>query len=198
MRTYIERAMDFIAEVYPFIKDFESPWTTRRNIREYNAVKTRNVIVKNGCARIALITSDYVVKWDYDEDEVEEVGGCENEVSLYSIAELEGFAYLFAQITRFEYKGRYFYIMPRVRGIRESNGRAWQYMTNTERLWCESHNLTDLHCNNYGLTKGKITIVDYGFVQAGVKEYTTSESSSSPSTSELSRWWENVQKVSEG
>ena len=131
MRTYIERAMDFIAEVYPFIKDFESPWTTRRNIREYNAVKTRNVIVKNGCARIALITSDYVVKWDYDEDEVEDIGGCENEVSLYAVAELEGFAYLFAQITRFEYKGRYFYIMPRVRGIRESNGRAWQYMTDS-------------------------------------------------------------------
>lgn len=163
MRSYEERAKDFIKEIFPFLRDFESPWTTRQDVLMYNASRTRNVKFACGCARIALMTSDYVVKWDYDADEVRSIGGSENEVALYEIAEREGFAYLFAKTTRYEYNGQRFYIMPRVRGINDRNGRAWQYMTDAERAWCQNHYLTDLHCNNYGLVNHKVIIVDYGF-----------------------------------
>ena len=184
MRSYEERAKDFIKEIFPFLRDFESPWTTRQDVRMYNASRTRNVKVACGCARIALLTSDYVVKWDYDEDEVNAVGGSENEIALYEIAEKEGFAYLFAKITRYEYNGRKFYIMPRVNGIHDSNGRAWQYMTNAERAWCQNHYLTDLHCNNYGLVNHKVIIVDYGFqtdkIEDGSDSYLVKEWNETP------------------
>lgn len=184
MRSYEERAKDFIKEIFPFIQDFESPFTTRKDIRTFNARFTRNVKVACGCARIALITSDYVVKWDYDDYEVESVGGSENEIALYAIAEQEGFAYLFAKITRYEYEGRKFYIMPRVRGINEDNGRAWQYMTEAECKWCQDHYLTDLHCGNYGLTKRGVVIVDYGFqvdkIYGGSDSYLVQEWNDNP------------------
>ena len=161
MRTYEDRAKDFIKEVFPFIESM-NVWTIRDEIQIYNRANSRKVKVSNGCARIALITSDYVVKFDYDEYEVESIGGCENEIKLYAIAEAEGFAYMFAKITRYEYKGRKFYIMPRVRGI-DPDGwwHADHYMNDEERDFCDRHYITDLHCGNFGFRKGRVCIVDY-------------------------------------
>ena len=161
MRSYEERAKDFIKEVFPFIQDFESPFTTRANIRTFNARFTRNVKVACGCARIALITSDYVVKYDYDPSEVECIGGCDNELELFYYAKREGFDYLFAEITAYNYKDRNFYIMPRIRGIGSSEYYAEHYMTNAEKDFCRRYRVTDLHSHNYGFRKGKVCIVDY-------------------------------------
>lgn len=162
MRNYEERAKDFIAEVYPYIHniicDREAVFDA---IDEFNNSHNRKVIVKHGIARIALITSDYVVKFDYDSWEVDGVGGGESEVKFYKLAEQEGYAYLFAKVTRYRHEGVTFYIMPRVRGIRSGHGYAQNYMTNNERYWCESHRLSDLHSYNYGFRNGKVCIVDY-------------------------------------
>lgn len=164
MRNYIERAKDFIKAVLPYIEnDMFDPWSLRTDIRKFNAEHSRAVRVASGCARVALITSDYVVKFEYDEYEVQSIGGCENEIYLYNLAKQDGFAYLFAEITPVEWAGRTFYVMPRIRGINEYNGRGWRYMTNAERDWCERHSLTDLHCGNFGFRNGHICIVDYGF-----------------------------------
>ena len=165
MRSYIERAQDFIKEIFPYIGEWNDPWDITRDIRDFNEQCNRKVIMKHGIARIALITSDYVVKFDFDEEEVEYVGGCDNEMELYALAEKDGFAYLFAKITEFTYNGRNFYIMPRIRGISEERNWRWfgdHFMTEEENAWCERHNLTDLHCNNYGFRNGHICIVDYG------------------------------------
>ena len=163
MRNYEDRAKDFIKEVFPYIVDDMSyPFAVRKHIREYNARYTRNVKVSNGVARIALITSDYVVKFNYDEYEVDCVGGCEDEMATYEMAEREGFAYLFAKISRFSYCGRNFYIMPRINGIgRYDDKYANDFMTQEERDWCEEHDISDLHCNNYGFRKGRVCIIDY-------------------------------------
>lgn len=162
MRNYEERAKDFIKEVYPFIEGRLTPYWVKKEISVYNSCNKRRVRVGHGLARIALITSDYVVKWDYDEEAVNEIGGCENEIALYARAEADGFAYLFAKITRYEYKGRKFYIMPRVDHIGEYECEyADEFMTEKEKEWCEEHDLTDLHCNNYGFRKGRVCIVDY-------------------------------------
>lgn len=164
MRNYVERAKDFIKEVFPYIQDdMEYPWILQNKIRQYNADHTRNVKVMSGCARVALLTSDYVVKFDYDEDEVQCIGGSQNEVYLYEIAKREGFDYLFAEITHVVWMNHDFYIMPRIYGINDDNGRGWQYMTYEEREWCKEHSLTDLHCGNYGFRNGHICIVDYGY-----------------------------------
>lgn len=161
MRTYEERAKDFIKEAFPYLSGM-NPSAVEEDMAIFNRANSRHVAVRHGIARIALITSDYVVKYDYDEDEVESVGGGEAEVRLYAHAMKEGFAYLFAKVTRYEYQGRKFYIMPRVRGIgRDGWNYAEDYMTEEEKDFCDRHDLCDLHCNNYGFRNGKVCIVDY-------------------------------------
>ena len=161
MRTYEERAKDFIKEAFDYLSGAH-PATVRADMEIFNRANSRHVQVKNGIARIALITSDYVVKYDYDEDEVESVGGGESEVSLYAHAVEEGFDYLFAKVTRYEYRGRKFYIMPRIHGVGKDDWNyADHYMTADEESFCNRHDLCDLHGNNYGFRNGKVCIVDY-------------------------------------
>jgi hypothetical protein len=165
MRNYEERAKDFIKEIFPYISDFTDLYSVYEDVNTFNYDRNRKVKVSHGCARIALITSDYVIKFDFDSEEVKFIGGCDNEMELYAKAEAEGFAYLFAKITEFSYNGKYFYIMPRIRGINENKNWAHfanYFMTPEETAWCNRHHLTDLHCNNYGFRNGKICIVDYG------------------------------------
>ena len=65
MRSYIERAKDFIKEIYPYLAraDFEC-WNTMNIVEQYNHDYSRKVLFRHGIARVALITSDYVVKFD--------------------------------------------------------------------------------------------------------------------------------------
>ena len=162
MRNYVDRAMDFIEQIYPFIKDdLLNPYTLHKGIDAFNERYSRKVKYFHGCARIALLTSDYVIKYDYDEEEVACLGGCKDEVRLYEWASEQGFGYLFAEITPTEYDGHIFYIMPRIRGIGTGRYRAWHYLTPAETEFCTSNSITDLHINNYGFRKGKVCIVDY-------------------------------------
>ena len=161
MRNYIERAKDFIEQVYPYVAHCTNVWDVGQRIKMYNADYTRNVIVKNGLSRIALITSDYVVKFDYDPNEACCIGGCENELELYSWAKLEGFAYLLAEITAYSCNDHIFYIMPRIRGIGSGHHYAEKYMTEEEKDFCRRHKITDLHTSNYGFRHGHVCLVDY-------------------------------------
>lgn len=163
MRSYIERAQDFVQQIFPYLDgEWNNPYDIDCCVDSFNEDYNRKVIMRHGIARIALITSDYVVKYDFDEEECAIVGGCEAEVALYAEAVRDGFDYLFAEITPYHYHDRDFYIMPRIRGIGESNWyHADHFMTDEENDWCDAHNLSDLHCNNYGFRKGKICIIDY-------------------------------------
>lgn len=159
--SYEIRAQKFIREIYPFIMYHDTHCERERAVDLFNALKHRKVHYANGLTRFALITSDYVVKVDYDEEAIESFGGCENEVARYQEAEQDGFAYLFAKITRYEYRGHKFYIMPRINGINRTWMDADYYMTEQESDWCNEHNLCDLHCANYGWKGNHIVIVDY-------------------------------------
>ena len=171
MRNYEERAMDFIKAIYPFIKDdMDAPWILKDKVGEFNSTHSRNVKVMSGCSRCAMITSDYVVKFDYDSECVDEIGGCFNEVSFYEIAEREGYAYLFAKITHVSYMGHDFFIMPRIYGVEYRQERAWEFMTPQEAKWCRKHNLTDLHSGNYGFRNHHVCIFDYGYQNDMVNE----------------------------
>lgn len=162
MRNYEERAKDFIKMLFPLIEDCEDVWEFREAVDMFNRTYSRKVICSNGLARIAFISSDYVVKYEYDAWEVGVIGGCENEMELYAQAEEEGFAYLFAKITPFHYCGRDFYIMPRVYGVGNKYGDyADDYMTHAEIEFCRNHDVTDLHCNNFGFRNGHVCVIDY-------------------------------------
>ena len=167
--NYEVRAQKFIHKIFPTIKDImDEPYEVEEVIKMFNCLHHRKIHVCYGDARIALLTSDYVVKFDYNYETIEEIGGCENEVALYACAVEDGFDYLFAKINRYDYEGHSFYIMPRIDHVGEYRNiyhHADYYMTEEEQDWCMKHNLTDLHCNNYGFRKGKVCIVDYAYIE---------------------------------
>lgn len=163
MRSYEERAKDFLKKVYPVISDcLTKPFKVESRMYTFCEKNHRDISVRWGSARVAIITSDYVIKWEYDTDEVDYIGGFEDELNLYEEAKEDGFAYLFAEITPFEYRDFPFYIMPRIKG--KAYSYAWDCMTEEEKKWCKSHRLDDLHRGNFGFRDGHICIFDYGYV----------------------------------
>ena len=159
---YRVRARHFLETIYPLLDGYwHSPNMCRHILNAYNIRHSRNILVGAGVARIAIVTSDYVIKFDYDKSEVERVGGCESEVKFYQFAKQEGFEYMFAEITPFEYMGRTFYIMPRINGImRKEYCYAEEFFDGVERDFLDYY-LNDLHDENYGWFNGSPVIFDY-------------------------------------
>jgi hypothetical protein len=162
MSSYEVRAIRFIQQIFSYIADCHTVRSYRDAVLAFNLKHNRKVICNNGMTRVALITSDYVVKIDYCPENVERWGGGEQEVEFYQMASSEGYGYLFAKITPYHYKGHTFYIMPRVHGIGRKFDDADTYMTEEESDWCWEHDLYDLHNQNYGWKDGHVVIIDYG------------------------------------
>lgn len=162
--SYEVRAQKFIRAIAPYFMDCEDLFDFQRAIFDFMMDHPRRHIhYDHGMTRFAIITSDYVVKIDYSPENIKRFGGGEQEIAFYQMAEREGMAHLFAKISRYDFGGRRFYIMPKVTGIDEERWEdAWYYMTAEECEWCEDHNLYDLHCKNYGIMNGKVKIFDYG------------------------------------
>ena len=162
MSSYEIRAIKFIHQVYSYINNCSTVGEYEASIRVYNAQHHRHVHCDAGSARIALITSDYVIKLNYNPYKVKEWGGCEQELKLYNQAFKDGFDYLLAKIKPYYYKGQVFYIMPRIHNIAKTFYDADYYMTAQEYNWCKSVELHDLHRYNYGWKNRHIVIIDYG------------------------------------
>ena len=162
--SYEVRAQRFIRTIFSYLANCATLDDYESAILDYQIDHPRRHInCDHGLTRFAIITSDYVIKIDYDEEQIARFGGSEKEIAFYAMAEREGIAHLFAKISRYDFGGRQFYIMPRVTGIDEDRWEdANYYMTDEENEWCEEHNLYDLHCKNYGLVKGQVKIIDYG------------------------------------
>lgn len=160
--SYEERAKRFIEKIYPFIEDVDDTDEYELAVRMFNKQFNRKVRCASGQTRVALITSDYVVKIDYG-DRGNLWGTSMDEVRHYEIAEREGYAYLFAKITPFLYKGHYFFIMPRVYGIGANRSLYMdvdEWLTYREADWI-FHHVHDIHYMNYGWKNDKPIIVDY-------------------------------------
>lgn len=159
MSNYVNRAVKFIHDILPYImRDELTPRKVEMNVRDYNLDKHRHVIVNHGIGRIALLTSDYVIKFDYSKSVW---GDCQAELAMYNIAVQEHYEYLFAEITPYECEGHTWYIMPRINGIGRYEDDAWEYISEEENDWICSHGLTDLHNLNYGWKDDHIVIIDY-------------------------------------
>lgn len=169
---YRVRARHFMEVLWDYIEDCHNFWDYKQAITRFNREKNRKVKFSHGVARIALITSDYVIKFDYDLSEVARVGGCEDEVQFYAFAQDMGFGYLFAEITPFYFHGRMFYIMPRVEGIgRYKNCWVDRFLESDEYEFCSNY-LEDLHDDNYGWYKNHPIIIDYACNQFSInREY---------------------------
>lgn len=161
--SYITRAQYFIHQIAQYIDPENYTFDDiAYQVDRFNLMYHRHVIFAHGATRIALITSDYVIKVDYDDWQIAHFGGCENEMQVYGMAKRDGMAYLFAEITPYIYEGITYYIMPRVNGIGRYEDDAWEYMTEEESDWCSDHGIFDLHNENYGWHQGHIVLIDYG------------------------------------
>ena len=160
--SYEVRARLFIEKVFPFIEDCEEPNEYAKAIKRYNKLYHRKVHVDYGMTRVVLITSDYVIKIDYGTSGCI-WGSCRNEYQVYKLAERDGYDYLFAKITPVAFKGRVFYIMPRIHGIGSSRSDGYdvdEWLTEEENDWLNVH-CRDLHHENYGWHNYRPVIIDY-------------------------------------
>lgn len=166
--SYEVRAQRFVEQFFGSILE-DIPNMNSKDFKLYTAYfnhsRSRKVTFKYGLARYAFITSDYVVKIDYSAFGVLCYGGCENEMKAYALAVHDGYEYLFAKISRYNYKGINFYIMPRVEGkICDEEEDAFEYMTEEEQDWCVRNGLSDLHYNNFKLVNNEPIIFDYASI----------------------------------
>ena len=160
MKTdYRVRAEKLLRQIYPFIKDCNSPEKLRKVIWQYNTEHNANIIVHNGVSRCVLIYSDYVIKFDYGTAAVW-AGGCEEEyVKYHDVIAPSPFRYLFAEIRKVIVNHKCFYIMPYVRGVGTSDW-YWNNLTDEELKFIYSVT-SDMHSGNYGCYGRKPKIVDY-------------------------------------
>ena len=158
---YRIRAASFLKHIYPYLANCNYKLSAiQRAVREYNADHRRHVLIAHGMVRIALITSDYVIKFDYDARQAEKFGGCEDELEFYNFAKEKGFSYLFAEITKITIENHKFYIMPRIEDI----GRDYDYVEdhlNENDYDFVNRYLYDMHNENYGWKDDYPVIVDY-------------------------------------
>lgn len=162
--NYVEHAKVFIALFHTYMFSCKTPHDYSRALRNFQRTHPEymRMRISNGITRVALIGTDFVVKINFDDYEIETFGGCEEEIAFYEVAKSEGMAHLFAPIMRFRYCGKTFYIMPHIHDIDECRDEdATAYMTDEERDWCNEHELHDLHSGNYGFVDEQVTIIDY-------------------------------------
>lgn len=163
MSNYEVRAKKFIAKVYPYIKNCDDSFDFSLAINRFNRECHRNVQIASGSTRVVMITSDYVIKVDYDGWGKGTWGSCADEVRMYRKAKHDGFAHLFAKVTPVR-KGynRTFYIMPRIGGIAKKPYDADEYVDGDDYIYLYE-NVGDLHNHNYGWKDGHIVMIDYAY-----------------------------------
>lgn len=138
-----------------YLEDFEDA------VRKYNNTHNHcSMKIAHGVSRIAIIRSDYVIKFQRRKDFQGWAGDSTSERKIYEKAVRDGYDYLLAETTLVNIDGVEVAIMPRVRGIGSSdyeNLTTWN-----EQEWIES-NIYDLHSGNFGCRNGVICIVDYAW-----------------------------------
>ena len=157
-KSYINRAQKFIKDLLPFIEDFSTLSEIEYAVRRFNEIKHRKVKVMNGSVRVVFITSDYVVKMNYDDENAEYWGGNCEEANMYQIAINSGMEYLFAPATLWEYMGVEWIIMPRINNI--GNYNAWKTISDEDKFWLRD-TVDDIHNGNYGIWHGHFVMIDY-------------------------------------
>lgn len=162
--SYEVRARRFLHEIYPFIKDCVTCGDYCLAVDKFNEVFHRAVRVRHGLTRIAIITSDYVIKIDCGNPiNIMRFGGCESEYYKYRKAVKDGYGYLFAKISPAMCGSKVAYIMPRIPdvGSEHSGYEDIYYWLSQEENDYVYDLCQDLHYENYGWKNGYPVIVDY-------------------------------------
>lgn len=156
--NYIVRAQKFMETFYPYMRKYRIGEAVIR----FNADKHRAVQCRQGAVRRVLITSDYVIKWDYDKRNSKTFGGCREEYKKYQKVKDDYYGYLFAEITPIKVRNRTFYVMPRVKSLGVDHDE-WidDVLNKNERDYVESVGVGDVHDENWGYLHGRPVLIDY-------------------------------------
>ena len=155
---YEVRAMKFANKLAELFEDCHYLRDYVRVISHYNKTHVIKLKFDSGISRIAIIRSDYVVKFDYGDEF--DFGNCASEGRIYAQAVEDGMEHLFAKTTVFSLHGHSGCIMPRVKGINNRSKYWGNYCTDEEYWWLRDH-VCDLHRGNVGYRNGKVCIIDY-------------------------------------
>ena len=158
--NYVLRATKFMEAFYPYMRKY-------RNLTEavevFNEEKHRAVEWRSGAVRRVLVTSDYVIKWDYNKGNSRTFGGCREEYKKYLEVKDSDFSYLFAEITPIRVHNRTFYVMPRVRMLGYDCEEYFYDTINKDEydFLNDVACVGDIHDENWGYYHGQPTIIDY-------------------------------------
>jgi len=167
---YTVRAEKFIHNFYEWFVDnygvgmWDDLGIIYDAVDTYNEIYNRKIKVFNGAVRVTLVTSDYVVKWDYGtEEDIEIYGGCEQEAENYeTIVAGSRYEHYFAKVTRVYEGNMMFIIMPRIGRVEYTSKtrELYECIPKCEWMWIQKR-FGDLHRGNWGLKNGHPIITDY-------------------------------------
>lgn len=159
---YIAHAVAFINEIASLLPRVLLYRELSRLAYEYSHTHDCKVRVQQGISRIVFVASDYVVKLDRN-SEYNEFGNCETEYEMYHFMVEHGYGEYFAPVTKVTVNYHDFYIMPKVSGIHETDGEAWEWIAEKDETAADfiADNVDDLHNGNYGWENGHPVIIDY-------------------------------------
>ena len=136
-----------------YLEDFEYA------VRQYNNTHRYQLKIAHGISRIAIIRSDYVIKFHRRADFEGWAGDNTSERKMYEKAVDDGYDYLLAEINLVNVDDVQVAIMPRIYGI-DSTYHYENYLTWDEQEWVEQ-NIGDIHSKNFGIRNNTVCFVDY-------------------------------------
>lgn len=163
--SYEERAIKFANILAKMFKDCHELDDFVKVINIYNFTHVRKLKWDNGVSRIAIIRSDYVIKFDYtrtDSWKDGRAGNCASELEVYAKAVEDGMAHLLAKTTVLNINGLTVSIMPKINHVNDQNRNWWKHCTREEEKWLDE-NVNDLHDGNIGYLNNKVCVIDYAW-----------------------------------
>lgn len=156
--SYEVRAMRFAKILAKLFENCVSLADYEKMISIYNQNHSIPLNYSYGISRIAIIRSDYVIKFDYGYEKF--YGDCTSEQRVYEQAVEDGMEYLLAKSTAFSLFGHNGSIMPRIKGVDNRHKHWEEHCTADEYLWLYEH-IFDLHSGNVGYKNRKVCVIDY-------------------------------------
>ena len=160
MKSYVVRAYYFAKYIFSRVNNIYNEGEVIDAMNEARKHFHLHANFTFGSSRYAIVTKDFVIKWD--RNDCYEIGLCEDELRMYEWSVKCGYEYLLAKITPIYFNNMFFYVMPTILKTdpRENGGDISDYLDEMEYWWVQS-NIRDLHGYNWGLKDDRPVIIDY-------------------------------------
>ena len=159
--SYQVRALNTWKALKPYLMGCASIFNYDCAVNKFNRENHRKIKFCYGSTRVCFVTSDYVIKMDYNQDQIIFWGGCQSEYDNYDFACANGCDGAFCPIDKIDEKA---YVMPRCEmadWYDESILDEFWKDCNEDEFWYVQENIKDVHNQNVGRYKGRVVLIDY-------------------------------------